>query len=204
MQQTISSTRLRLRKSRNDLPPTTRRWYSHLIHQHLLTSGLVIRSAYMAGYLANDGEPSIDPIIQKQHKANRPVYLPSLRKQQLVFKPYFNNGTLANNKFNIPEPVGHQYFNPKYLNIILMPLVGFDEQGNRLGMGGGYYDRTLNFALRSSCKKRPLLIGIAYSQQRVAKLQKQRWDIPLDAVVTELGLVFFSTRAKTQLRSPTR
>lgn len=204
MQQSISSTRLRLRKSRNDIHPTTRRRYNRLIHQHLLASGLFNRNARIAGYLANDGEPSIDLMIQSQHKANRAVYLPALRKQQLSFKPYRFNDRLMNNKFNIPEPIGHQCFSPKYLNIILMPLVGFDEHGNRLGMGGGFYDRTLRFTLRASCKKRPLLIGIAYSQQKVDKLHKQAWDIPLDAVMTEQGLQCFSIKSQSLLRPTTR
>ncbi|MBQ0724144.1 MAG: 5-formyltetrahydrofolate cyclo-ligase [Cycloclasticus sp.] len=204
MQQTISSTRLRLRKSRNDIPPTTRRRYNRLIHQHLLTSGLFNRGSRIAGYLAYDGEPSIDLIIQRQHKANRPFYLPALRKQQLTFKAYRFNDTLANNKFNIPEPTGHQSFNPKYLNTILMPLVGFDGHGNRLGMGGGFYDRTLRFTLPASCKKHPLLIGIAYSQQKVNRLLKQPWDIPLDAVITEQGLQCFSIKSLSLLRPPTR
>ena len=201
MQQTISSTRQRLRKARNDIPTTTRRYYNRLIHQHLLTSGLFNRRARIAGYLANDGEPSIDPLIQKQHKANRPFYLPTLRKKKLVFKPYLNSDALVHNRFNIPEPVGHQYFNPKYLNIMLMPLVGFDEQGNRLGMGGGFYDRTLSFTLRPCCTKQPLLIGVAYSQQKVNQLQSQAWDIPLDAVITEQGVQCFSNRSKALLRS---
>ena len=73
-------------------------------------------------------------------------------------------------------------------DIVLMPLLGFDSAGTRLGYGGGYYDRTL-----ASMSKKPLLIGLAYSAQELAHIPREDHDVPLDAVVTELGVRFFET-----------
>src|SRR5690606_31485202 len=73
-------------------------------------------------------------------------------------------------------------------DIVLMPLLGFDSAGTRLGYGGGYYDRTL-----ASMSKKPLLIGLAYSAQELAHIPREDHDVPLDAVVTELGVRLFVT-----------
>jgi 5-formyltetrahydrofolate cyclo-ligase len=74
-----------------------------------------------------------------------------------------------------------------------MPLVGFDKAGNRLGMGGGFYDRSFAFKQkRHSCQ--PKLIGLAHSIQQVDNLSVQGWDIPVDNIVTELGVSRFINR----------
>ncbi len=65
-----------------------------------------------------------------------------------------------------------------------MPLVGFDQFKNRIGMGGGFYDRTLSFKKRQQNYKNPKLVGLAFDCQEVAKLNAEPWDVPLDAVVT--------------------
>ena len=72
-----------------------------------------------------------------------------------------------------------------------MPLVGFDHQGYRLGMGGGYYDATLAYMRHRRSWRKPRLVGIAYECQRVEKLPHDPWDMPLDAVVTEDGVIEF-------------
>lgn len=201
MAQSLTSLRRTLRRLRNNLPPATRRRFDFLIHQNLLNSGILLRSTRLAGYLANDGEPSIDLLLDTCTKRNIPYCLPVLHGQKLIFKPYVLGNTLKNNAFHIPEPSCKQSFMTRYLSVILMPLVGFDKHGSRLGMGGGYYDRTLNFMRQPICKKAPLLIGIAYGLQAVEKLHRQAWDIPLDAVVTEQGLTCFSAKARLLLRS---
>lgn len=201
MAQSITSLRRTLRQLRNNIPPATRRRFDFSIHQNLLDSGILLRSGSLAGYFANDGEPSIDLLLQALTKRNRPYHLPVLKKQKLIFKSYVPGDPLKHNAFNILEPTCEQYITAKYLSAILMPLVGFDHQGNRLGMGGGYYDRTLNFMRNPLCKKAPLLIGVAYSLQAVETLHRQPWDIPLDAVITEDGLTCFSAKARQLLRS---
>ena len=94
---------------------------------------------------------------------------------------------LVRNRFGIPEPSlrQHRIALPWALDVILVPLVGFDSACRRLGMGGGFYDRTLGFLRHRTHWRRPTLIGLAHECQRVAELEAQPWDVPLDMVVTE-------------------
>lgn len=195
-----SSLRLSLRNQRRALSLSTRQHFDDNIHQTLLSSAILLRFSSIAGYLSNNGEPSINAFMQHSCRVNRPFYLPVLNKQSLVFAHYKWGEQLINNRFNIPEPIAEHRFPAKFLSVVLMPLVAFDSQGNRMGMGGGYYDRTLAFMRHATCKKKPLLIGIAYSLQEVDRLVSQPWDIPLDAVITEKGLIAFSIKAKQLLR----
>ena len=201
MPQSITSLRRALRHRRNNIAPEDRAQFDYSINQTFIKSGALLRSSSIASYLANDGEPSVDLIIKSCSSIHRPHYLPVLDKRRLKFSPYCWGDRLKNNIFNIPEPDTTQSFPAGFLTTILMPLVGFDRQGHRLGMGGGYYDRTLGFMLNSNCKKKPLLIGIAYSSQMHQNIEHQPWDIPLDAVITEHELLSFSTRAKQLLRT---
>ncbi len=93
------------------------------------------------------------------------------------------------NRFGIPEPCfdPRMCIGPRFLGVVFMPLLGFDQQGNRLGMGGGFYDRALEFKHRAN-GTRPLLIGAAFDCQRVEALAINAWDVAMDAVVTESGV----------------
>ncbi|MBL4744293.1 MAG: 5-formyltetrahydrofolate cyclo-ligase [Cycloclasticus sp.] len=195
------SLRRSLRLKRNNIAPATRLIFDSAINQILLKTGLSLRFSNIAGYLANDGEPSISPIIQTRSTCKQPFFLPVLDRKKLKFAHYHWGDPLDNNAFSIPEPTQNPTLPIKFLSAIFMPLVGFDLQGNRIGMGGGYYDRSLHFLRNSKCKKRPLLIGIAYQLQQVNDIKPHAWDIPLDAVVTENGLLCFSNKAKQLLRA---
>lgn len=139
-------------------------------------------------YWAVRGE--LDPIFIEQWSWHhgKSCFLPKLdilHKKQLAFIAYKKNSVLIPNQFNIPEPqisAGKIY--PWQLDIIFIPLVAFDEQGNRLGMGAGFYDRTLAFTKNAAYPK-PWLVGLAYDWQKVKKLNPQPWDISLDFIVTE-------------------
>ena len=99
---------------------------------------------------------------------------------------------MTHNRYGILEPqLNCSHVSPvAQLDIILMPLVAFDSKGNRLGMGGGYYDRTLSFTQHQtgfhspSEKRAPKLVGIAHDIQEVDALPIAPWDVPLDAIVT--------------------
>jgi 5-formyltetrahydrofolate cyclo-ligase len=99
-------------------------------------------------------------------------------------------GRWQRNRYGIAEPQGNAYAPLRSLHVILVPLVGVDARGNRLGMGAGFYDRALG-RLRVGAWRRPRLVGIAHSCQQVARLQAQPHDVPLDALITERGIVFF-------------
>ncbi len=100
---------------------------------------------------------------------------------------------MVTNRFGIPEPQARHGAHPARrlpawaLDLILLPLVGFDDDGQRMGMGGGFYDRTLAFTRRPG--PRPHLIGLAHECQRVESLPVAPWDVPLDAIVSDARVV---------------
>jgi len=147
------------------------------------------RSRHIACYLANDGEISPDNIIEHAWKHNKLIYLPVLApfQNRLYFAPYTQNCRLLNNRFNIIEPDTHpsQWCQAWQLDLLLLPLVAFDSSGNRIGMGGGFYDRTLAYLNHMKVWKKPGLIGLAHELQKCEALSRQYWDIPLDMIATE-------------------
>lgn len=112
------------------------------------------------------------------------------------FAPYGKNTRLTKNCFGVREPCYRkkQLKTARQLDMVLAPLVGFDDYGNRMGMGGGFYDRALQHLKGSNLSrksKRPLFIGIAHEIQNVTRLDSQIWDIPLHGIVTERRFKFF-------------
>lgn len=158
-----------------------------------------------AVYLASDGEINLDFWIKKYNKkilkksyknkqthkniCKKKVYLPIVHRfnqGKLLFGEFNNNSKLYKNRFKIKQPHLKQglKFNWLKLDVIFLPLVAFDAKYNRLGMGGGFYDKTLS-RLNGPCFHKPKLIGIAHSFQEVSQLFLESWDFPLDAVITE-------------------
>lgn len=147
------------------------------------------RARHIGIYLANDGE--IDPslYIDLARKKGIHFYLPILHPiypGKLVFSPYYDGVQLTANRFGIPEPpFPRSRRKPAWaLDAVLFPLVGFDETGGRLGMGGGFYDRTFAFSRIRPCMA-PKLVGLAHDFQRVEQLPIEPWDVPLHGVVTD-------------------
>ncbi len=148
----------------------------------------------VAAYQPNDGELDPTPLMALAWAMGKQVYLPvlsHLRSDHLLFAPYTPGDTLRENRFGIPEPVVslRHMADLKTLDLVLTPLVAFDGQGNRLGMGGGFYDRSFAFLHRRRHWFKPHLVGMAYDFQRVDHLEHRHWDVPLLGVVTEKGFV---------------
>lgn len=149
------------------------------------------RARRIAVFLAADGELDLAPFARLAHDHGSRLYLPSVPRasgQALFFLPWIPKRThLVHNRFGIlePRPAPQQRLPRRQLDVIVVPLVAFDARGRRLGMGGGFYDRTLEFIRRSWRGRRPRLVAAAYDFQRVAELPTQHWDVPLDIVVTE-------------------
>ena len=141
----------------------------------------------IALYLSVDGELDTTPIIEYLWQEGKNVYLPVLHpfsKGHLLFLRYEKDTPMVENKFNIKEPKLDQtkLLPIAQLDIIFTPLVAFDETGNRLGMGGGYYDRSLEKWFKTGQGAVP--IGIAHECQKVDRLPHQSWDIPLPIIIT--------------------
>jgi 5-formyltetrahydrofolate cyclo-ligase len=93
------------------------------------------------------------------------------------------------NRFGIPENATFQAIRARQLDLLFVPLIGFDDAGYRIGMGGGFYDASLAYLRRHHAWRKPYLVGVAFECQHIAgKLPHDAWDVPLDAVLTEQGL----------------
>lgn len=148
------------------------------------------RSRRIAIYLPNDGE--IDPRVLLSGRDCERVrwYLPIITTQKVLrFAPYRPGMPLRPNRYGIPEPARQRHDRAaQALDLICMPLVAFSANGSRLGMGGGFYDRSLAFKRRKQIG-RPLLIGLAHHCQREDSLSPDEWDIPLDIIVTDREII---------------
>ena len=136
------------------------------------------------------------PLMSLAWGMGKRVYLPvlsHLRQDHLLFAPYAPGDALRDNRFGIPEPVVplRETLDLKSLDLVLMPLVAFDGQGNRLGMGGGFYDRSFAFLRRRRHWLKPRLVGLAFDFQRAASLPHADWDVPMQGVITESGFLRF-------------
>ncbi len=185
-----------LRQARRSLEPRARAEKEAAILQALSRHPHLKRLRHLALYWPGDGEVDLR-LFQTLKNPAQHSYLPVLaRGSRLRFAPWTPQSTLRPNRFGIPEPhvQPREYLRPSQLDAVLMPLVGFDKQGNRLGMGGGFYDRSFAFRHARRRWRKPLLIGVAFELQRCTPLPAAAWDVPLDGIVTEHGLRLFNRR----------
>jgi 5-formyltetrahydrofolate cyclo-ligase len=134
-------------------------------------------------YFAFDGEPSLAGLMRIAEKSGKTLYAPVITGATMHFARI--RGPLAANRFGIAEPVQGAPFDARRLDLVLTPLVAFDDHGTRIGVGRGYYDRAFAFLLARKSWRRPRLLGIAYEFQRVPRLERSAWDVPLWGAVTE-------------------
>jgi 5-formyltetrahydrofolate cyclo-ligase len=150
---------------------------------------------HIACYLPRQHEFETRAIIETIWQAKKQCYLPVLLKEvnrALSFVHYAYGDALCFNRYSILEPANKAVIcYPAKLDLVLMPLLAFDIEGHRLGSGGGYYDYTFAF-LQQQKIKRPLLLGLAYSAQQADLLPADPWDIKLNGIVTEKGLLDFT------------
>jgi len=187
--------RQELREARRALPASERITAASTLADHLLALPFAPQSGYVAGYWAMDGEIALHAWQLRLPRAC--VYcLPVLcDDQRLRFAPWQPGNALVSNRFGIPEPdlAPSSLLEAEALSLVIMPLVGFDERGNRLGMGGGWYDRS--FAFRHERTAPPYLVGAAFAMQQVPSFAAEAWDVRLDAVCTEQRCFDFSATA---------
>ncbi|WP_370549569.1 5-formyltetrahydrofolate cyclo-ligase [Edwardsiella tarda] len=182
--------RQRQRALRRSLSPTQQHQAALDLKDRLLALPYLARPCHIALYLPFDGEPDTRPLIaalwQRGHQVALPVLHPFSRGQ-LLFLRYTPETAMRRNAFGIHEPCldATRVVPLARLDLMLTPLVAFDSAGNRLGMGGGFYDRTLaHWRPRQQRGLGPYPIGIAHDCQRVAALPVADWDVPLPEIIT--------------------
>jgi len=186
--------RKEIRMKRQSLSIIESEFAGKRVYQNLNQYSPLFRAKKIACYLPNDGEVSLSFLIDKLLARKKNPCLPVLfgyRKRVMHFAAYSPSSAMKNNKYGIPEPAIpiKRQIKPVELDIVLLPLVAFDEKGNRLGMGGGFYDRSFSFLHRRKFNRKPKLVGVAYDFQQMDNLSRDSWDVPLDAVVTESRLI---------------
>lgn len=141
----------------------------------------------LAIYMPIGDELDCLPVADEAWARGRNVLLPVIDGAILRFARFTPDSELRRNRFGIPEPVTARgkLERARDLDVIISPLLAFDQMGHRLGMGGGYYDRTLSFLNARSCRRRPHLIGIAFEMQRCSTVPSDQLDVRLDYLVTE-------------------
>jgi len=185
--------RLRLRQLRRSLTPAQQQRAAAALAQHLSQHLWFRRAKHIAFYLPNDGEIDPTPLLELALAQGKHCYLPVVMAGgKLQFRALEAGTRLTINKYKIVEPAVGARVRPTWLlDLILLPLVGFDLQGNRLGMGGGYYDRTL-----AKVKGKPTpsqrRIGLAHQCQQLGSLDGDCWDIPLAAIATDKAIRLIS------------
>ncbi|PKH22668.1 5-formyltetrahydrofolate cyclo-ligase [Enterobacterales bacterium CwR94] len=184
-QQRRQQLRQQIRQQRRALTPAQQQQAAHAVTARALQYGPVINAHTVALFMSVDGELDTQPLIQALWEQGKTVCLPVLHPfsaGQLLFLRYSADTPLITNRLRIPEPpLDIQQLVPlAQLDVLMMPLVAFDTQGQRLGMGGGFYDRTLQCWQQYGFQR----VGLAHDCQQVDSLPAQSWDIPLPAVLT--------------------
>jgi 5-formyltetrahydrofolate cyclo-ligase len=187
--------RSELRQRRRAIPAPARIAAAERLAEHLLALPILPAAGDVAGYWAMDGEIALH-VFQLRLPRGLRWCLPVLADDGLRFAPWRPGEPLASNRFGIPEPAvgADALIEPARMALVLVPLVGFDANGRRLGMGGGWYDRA--FAYRNGASgvpapRPPWLVGAAFASQQVDALAAEPWDVALDAVCTERDTFLF-------------
>lgn len=190
------SLRQTIRDQRCQLNMDEQRLAADQLAANAIASRLLHKFNRVACYLATDGEIDTWPLIKTLWSLKKQVYLPvvsHLPWTPLWFAPFNPDSDLILNRFGIPEPDVHpgKRVTARQLDLILMPLVAFDVSGHRLGMGQGFYDRSLKFMNHRKFWRRPLLAGIGHDFQCVKKVDSGPWDIPLQCAITDQRFINF-------------
>lgn len=184
-----SELRREFRERRRNLTPLQRDTQNQSINRCVISLVQETGAKSISAFLAFDGEPDLLPSLCQLNGNGVHVALPVVINggpggKSLEFRHWHQECELNRNSLGIEEPVLEETVPLRNLDVIFIPLVAWDERGNRLGMGAGYYDRALSTLGDSP---RPLRIGVAYSVQQSNQLFAEPWDVRLHEVITEHG-----------------
>lgn len=191
-----SSIRRKIRAHRRALTGKQRQAASHQIAEQLQRHPIFLTSRRIAFFWPNDGEIDLRRALIKALARHKRCYLPVLYRggeNRLLFGRFNAASILKLNRFGIPEPdlARDGWLFARQLDLILMPLVAFDDRGNRIGMGGGFYDSSLRHLNLPIIWRRPYLLGVAYEFQHMETIGRNNWDVPLRGAVTDQRIYHF-------------
>jgi 5-formyltetrahydrofolate cyclo-ligase len=176
------------RDARASLDELTRDAASSVVAEKIVSSAWFQRAQYLACYLPVANEVSTWGIISRAWRMKKRVFCPvceiNLRMQ---FREVSPDTDLRRNRYGVFEPVNGEIVTARMLDLVITPVVAFDHLRNRVGMGGGYFDRTFSFLRHRNDWLHPKLVGVAFACQQVTEITPNPWDIPLFAIVTEAG-----------------
>lgn len=187
LENTKKRIRREMRAARRALPKIQQDAHKILIAEQIQRMDIFKNAQHIAAYVANDGEVCLDPLLAFAIAEGKHCYLPRVTGKDMHFHRYRANEPLLKNKFGIPEPsVSSDVIAASRLDLVCLPLVAYDCEGRRLGMGGGYYDRCFAFKKELAVHATsPVLLGVAHAIQEHGTLPQQSWDIALDYIVNE-------------------
>jgi len=188
---TPESIRRAVRQHLNQLPPIERQTLTDQALENFIRTPEFRRCRHIGLFFPVRHELDILPLLDICLSRKKRIYLPCLYPmpfQKLYFLPYSAKDTFSMNRYSIPEPdlAIRRRINLFRLDLVVTPLLAFGTHGERLGMGGGFYDRTFAYRQKPGLLKRPRLWSIALQAQH-HPLTGNPWDIPVDGVSTEKG-----------------
>ena len=183
---TLKKLRADAGNARRSMTSSARSRASAQIANRFLNSRYFLGSRSIGCYVSTWDEVDTSEIIERAWRARKRIFLPvTAARGQMVFRETLPATELAKNEYGLWEPVSGQRIDACRLDVVVTPLVAFDDDGNRVGMGGGYFDRTFAFLGNRNRWLHPKLIGVAFECQRVPKIARNPWDIPVFRVITE-------------------
>lgn len=187
--QSNSTTTLRERAllARRSLSVDARDRKSSIIAERIVRSHEFIAAKAIACYLPMHDEVDPTRVIERAWRAKKRIFSPVAGLHgSMIFRQLRPDTVLERNRLGLWEPVSGLSIAANKLDLVITPLVAFDNAKNRIGMGGGYFDRKFANLRHRKCWLRPKLIGVAFDCQKVEKIEPNPWDIPLYSVITEL------------------
>jgi 5-formyltetrahydrofolate cyclo-ligase len=181
--------RRELRARRRAIPAETRAEAERRVALNVQSRFHLHPGQRIALYSPLPEEFDVAPLAELVRRRGGVIYLPRItdrRRHRMRFVAA--RGPMTANRLGILEPEETESIRARWLDLVFLPLVGFDLAGMRLGMGAGYYDRAFSFLRLRRAWRRPKLIGVAFAAQRVSSLSREPYDVLLDAVVTEEGV----------------
>ncbi len=183
----VDDLRLSMRKARQSLSTNQREAAAIRCGQLALQLDAVRRAGSIAFYMAYRGEMSCAPLMDWAFRRGTKVFLPVVIGKRMRLARQLPGNRMVLNQWGIQEPEWRPglWVGARVPSVVFVPLVAFDKAGNRLGQGGGYYDRAFAFRSHAQHWRRPLLVGLAYEFQRIDELPTKPSDVPLDIIITE-------------------